>query len=154
MKATSTYTTGLSVKSWTSVSANSIYDLSWGTTETCDLAKWADANACNGVGKPWGFTAIKAYVSSTDKGAVRAWHFFAERGQDRTKQWALEKTGVLNMLFYEFNDKEKGANAAGAAWSTTKSRYAWAVGTATYNAATTTIFGGAALATALLATIF
>jgi hypothetical protein len=66
----------------------------------------------------------------------------------------LEKTGVLNMLFYEFNDKERGGAAAGAAWSKPKSRYAWSVGTATYSGATTTILGGAALTTVLLATLF
>ena len=66
----------------------------------------------------------------------------------------MEKTGVLNMLFYEYNDKEKGGNAAGAGWSVTHARYAWAVGTATYSGATTTILGGAALNIALLATLF
>ena len=55
---TSTYTTGLSVKSWTNVVTINIYNLSWGKTETCDTTKWADANACNGVGNPWGYGTI------------------------------------------------------------------------------------------------
>ena len=59
LKFTSIYTTGLSVKSWTNTATNSIYDLSWAkTAETCDTTKWADANACNGVGNPWGYGTI------------------------------------------------------------------------------------------------
>lgn len=60
----------------------------------------------------------------------------------------------MNVLFYEFNDKEKGASAVGAAWEKPKSRYAWSLATATYSGATTTILGGAALTTAVLATLF
>ena len=60
----------------------------------------------------------------------------------------------MNVLFYEFNDKEVGGAAVGAAWTEMKSRYAWSVATATYSGATTTILGGAALTTALLATLF
>ena len=60
----------------------------------------------------------------------------------------------MNVLFYEFNDKEKGANTQGNPWEVLHSRYAWSVATATYSGATTTILGGAALTTALLATLF
>ena len=60
----------------------------------------------------------------------------------------------MNVLFYEFNDKEKGGAAAGAAWTEMHARYAWSVATATYSGATTTILGGVALTTALLATLF
>ena len=140
------------MKSWSDAAANNIYNLSWGKTETCDTAKWADANACNGVGYPWGYGTITQFVDVNTHGSVRAWHFFAERGQDRTRQWALEKNGALNVLFYEFIDKSGGTNPG--AWTNGKSRYAWSVATAVYSGATTTILEGVALTTALLATLF
>ena len=60
----------------------------------------------------------------------------------------------MNVLFYEFNDKEKGVAVAPNAWTEMHARYAWSVATATYSGATTTILGGAALTTALFATLF
>ena len=57
------------------------------------------------------------------------------------RQRVLEKNGFMNVLFYEFNDKEKGGAAAGAAWTVMHARYAWSVATATYSGATTIFLG-------------
>ena len=42
--------------------------------------------------------------SASTSGSVRAWHFLADKGADRTKVWKVERGDLFNVLFYEFID--------------------------------------------------
>jgi hypothetical protein len=44
---------------------------------------------------------------------LRAWHFLAEEGADRTKVFRIERGDYLNILYYEFIDKSAGSASAG-----------------------------------------
>ena len=48
-----------------------------------------------------------------NKGSLRAWHFLADEGADRTKVFRIEKGDSLNILYYEFIDKSAGTATAG-----------------------------------------
>jgi hypothetical protein len=48
---------------------------------------------------------------------LRAWHFLADAGADKSKVWSIEANDVLNVLFYEFIDRSAGGAAAGSAYN-------------------------------------
>ena len=98
---------GLYVKNYGAIGENTIYKLNFNTPETCDITKWASADACNGITKPWAFGTKTDYNAvGPVKGAVRATHFLGDIGSDITKVWTIETNNVLQVLLYEFIDKK------------------------------------------------
>lgn len=55
---------------------------------------------------------MKQFSGGTS-GSVRAWHFLADEGADRTKVWKVENGDLLNVLFYEYIDKVQGTATGG-----------------------------------------
>lgn len=130
---------------YTDITKNTVYAVPFNAPTTCDTTKWKTDTACNGITKPWAFGNPTQYNAvGPVKGSVRAWHYLGDVGSDFTKVWSIEKADVLNILLYEFVDKQQGAAATGAQWGSTGS-YAWYVASYTVAGATSTMLGTAAL---------
>lgn len=73
-----------------------------------------------------------------------------DTGCDKLKVWSLEKNDIINVLFYEFIDRDAGGAAAGAAYNNLDA-IRWDVKQVTITGATNMMHGFAAL---LLASLF
>jgi len=83
LQATSYYTTGVSVKSYSDNTLNTPAKMIWGSESYCDTKYWSSKTDCNGVATPWGYGKITDFVTG-EKGSVRAWHFLADEKADVT----------------------------------------------------------------------
>jgi len=88
--------------------------------------------------------------SASVVGNVRAWHYLANKAQDKTKIWSIEAGDTLNALLYVFTDyKDNGSGA----WANTSSK-TWTVKNILVRGANSTIIGTAAIISGVIATIF
>lgn len=129
VQASSVYTSGLSVKSYTDMTKNTVAKIVWGSQSTCDTRYWMTNNGCQGVASPWGFSDITSYSAST-KGSVRAWHFLADQYADASRAWRIEKDDEVDVLYYEFQDRYVGSSTFEVYYPVAQQdSIKWAVGT-------------------------
>lgn len=137
---------------------NTASKIAWGSEASCDSTYWVTSTGCNGAATPWGLSAITNYAAAGAgaevKGSVRAWHFLADAGADKSKVWSIEVNDVLNVLFYEFIDRSAGGAADGAAAYGILDKVRWDVKQLTVKGATSVLVGCAALFAGTLATMF
>ena len=109
VKASSWFTSP-TVASYTDLASNTQAKLVWTSEPTVTYFK---AGEGNGLDLPWGFGTMTTYTG-TVKGKVQAHHFLGDKGYpaDCTKVWCIEKDNDVEVLFYEFVDRNGGAAAA------------------------------------------
>lgn len=106
----SSWLTSPTVASYTDLASNTQAKLVWTSEPTVTYFK---AGEGNGLDLPWGFGTMTTYASATVKGKVQAHHFLGDKGYpaDCTKVWCIEKDNDVEVLFYEFVDRNGGAAA-------------------------------------------
>jgi hypothetical protein len=105
----SSWLTSPTVASYTDLASNTQAKLVWTSEPTVTYFK---AGEGNGLDLPWGFGTMTTYTG-TVKGKVQAHHFLGDKGYpaDCTKVWCIEKDNDVEVLFYEFVDRNGGAAA-------------------------------------------
>jgi hypothetical protein len=126
-----------------------VTEIAWGVEDTCDLKVWKNVSGCNGIDKPWAFSTLTESAAGV-VGKVRAWHYLANKAEDKTKIWSIEKGDTLNALLYVFTDyKDNGSGT----WANTSSK-TWTVKSILVKAASSTMIGTAAIISGLIITLF
>jgi hypothetical protein len=112
----SSWFTSPTVASYDSNAANTAAKLTWDSKAASNILYFLLSDTGNGIDKPWGFSTVTDY-SAGSKGKVQAWHFLGDKGYpaDCTKLLCMEKSDTIQVLFYEFRDRNGGT--AGGAWT-------------------------------------
>lgn len=154
----------------------------WGTAQTCDTKKWADATACRGIDLPWGSNGTWAMPDGKGTTAVtgRWFRWLSDAVTDKTAQFTVEKGDVLYMVLFEKwgaapanndststnvigNYKTSGTQTYGfstaahlgyAGYKCQPVSYNWGIATYTVAGASSMLIGASALIAGVAATLF
>ena len=115
VKASSWFTSP-TVATYDSSAGNTPAKLTWDSEAASNILYFSPSSKGNGIDKPWGFSSVTDYAGAS-KGKVQAWHFLGDKGYpaDCTKLLCMEKGDTIQVLFYEFRDRNGGT--AGGAWT-------------------------------------
>jgi hypothetical protein len=141
-----------SIKSYLDASQNTVTDIAWGVEDTCDLKVWKNLNGCRGIDRPWNFGMVTDSATGIipTVGNVRAWHYLANKAEDKTKIFSVEKGDTLQALLYVYKDYKYNSGS----WTAGTGVGTWTVKSGIVKGAYTTLIGITALILGVNAILF
>ena len=120
--------------------------------DTCDLKVWKNLNGCRGIDKPWNFGTLTDAATGLipTVGNVRAWHYLANKAEDKTKIFSVEKGDTIQALLYVYKDYKDNSGS----WTSNTGVGTWTVKSGIVKGAYTTVIGTATIFSGITAILF